>query len=63
MFVSNLKLNNMENISFKKEQFDAMARVLKADLIEKCIKNISENNSVKIDSKAYRDSRIDILVN
>lgn len=55
MFVPNFKLNNMENISFKKEQFDEMARVFKADLIEKCIQNISENNSVKIDGKDYTE--------
>lgn len=55
MFVSNLKLNNMENISFKKEQFTAMTRVLKANLIQKCLKNVLENNSVTIDGKDYAE--------
>ncbi|SHG14034.1 hypothetical protein [Flavobacterium johnsoniae] len=43
----------MENISFEKEQFDEMTRVLKAELIEKCIKNLLESNSIKIDNVDY----------
>ncbi len=43
----------MENISFKKEQFASMTRVLKAQMIEKCIESISDNNSVTIDDVNY----------
>lgn len=45
----------MEKISFKKDQFDEMTRVLKAELIEKCIKNLSGSNSVKIDNVDYTE--------
>lgn len=53
MFVFHLCLNTMENISFEKEQFEAMTRVLKAEMIETCIRAISENNSVTIDNINY----------
>ncbi|MEO8516627.1 MAG: hypothetical protein ABI426_07785 [Flavobacterium sp.] len=45
----------MENIIFKKEQFNEMPIVLKAELIEKCIKKLSERNSVKIDNVDYTE--------
>ena len=45
----------MENISFGKEQFEAMTRVLKVEMIERCIRVISENNSVTIDNVVYTE--------
>lgn len=45
----------MENISFEKEQFEAMTRVLKAEMIERCISAISENNSITIDNISYTE--------
>jgi hypothetical protein len=45
----------MENISFKKVQFEEMTRVLKVELIEKCIINLSRTNSIKIDDVQYTE--------
>lgn len=55
MFVTNFKQKNMENINFKKKQFDEMTRVLKAELIEKCIKNLLGSKSIKIDDVDYTE--------
>ena len=45
----------MENICFEKEQFEGMTRVLKAEIIERSINAISENNTVTIDNVDYTE--------